>query len=184
MKTRIKVLFAAFVVFQCATASAEYTISRAPDGPFSFTISGITLNEGSSLTRESILFNDPSCPAQLTGHGTEIVYKDRGFRFSSATNLQVNGDVRAIQVRTSQFDVFGQLIQNLSNIEAIDLPIGERRITGEWRASENEITEMLTTVTYVARVRLADGSQWVFDTDSLLLALSSLDLEQKIDESE
>ena len=51
------------IVFICKlTLAADYNIERQADGPFSFTISGVEINEGSSMTRESILFNDPKCP--------------------------------------------------------------------------------------------------------------------------
>jgi len=163
--------------------SSEYDIKRNPDGPFSFTISGIKLNEGSTLKRESILFNDPSCPVVLTSHSTNIAFKDRGFRFNGTTNLEVKKDIQAIQVRTIQYDVYGLHMQNLSNDKPADFAVGPKTISGEWRARENNIGELLTTVTYVARVRLADGTQWVFNTDNLQLALSSLNLENKIEDS-
>lgn len=170
------------VVFATSANAQNYEIDRAQDGPFSFSISGVTINEGSTLTRESILFNDPSSPVQVNSHSMEIVYKDRGFQFSGITELSVKRSVVAIQVRTILYDVFGQHMRNLANTEPKDFGEGTTSINGEWRAFENDVSEMLTTVTYVARVRLSDGTQWVVDADNLQLALSSLDLEQKIGE--
>ena len=135
------------------------------------------------MKRESILFNDPSCPIVLTGYSTKIIYKDRRLRFSARTKVDAKSEVQAVQIRTIQYDVFGLHMQNLANTEPVDFAVGPRTITGEWRASENDVTELLTTVTYIARVRLADGTQWVFNTDNLQLALSSLNLENKIDDS-
>jgi len=75
-------------------------------------------------------------------------------------------------------------MQNLANTEPKDFSVGEITVDGEWRASEHEITEFLTSVTYVARVRFEDGTQWVFNSDNLQMALSTLHLEKKIGEDE
>lgn len=182
---QLRILLPMVILFFSISANAQvYEIERIPDGQFSFSISGIKVNEGSSLTRESILFNDPSSPVDLKTHSTEITFKDRGFRFSGRTELNVQQPIVAIQVRTILYDVFGRHMKNLANTEPKDFSPGAASISGEWRATEHDITGMLTTVTYVARVRLADGTQWVFDAANLQLALSGLNLEQKIGETD
>lgn len=173
-----------FALFCTSAVAADYNIKRVPDGPFSFSISGIKLNKGSTLQRESILFNDPSCPIILTSHKINFKYMDRGFKFNGTTVLEVKRNVRAIQVRTILYDIFGRHMKNLANTEPKDFSPGHNTITGIWRASENDISEFLTSVTYVARVRFEDGTQWVFNADNLQLALSSLKLEKKIGEDE
>ena len=40
--------------------------------------------------------------------------------------------------------------------------------TGSWRTWENEVSEIFTVVTFVARVRKPDGAVWEYDTQSLL----------------
>ena len=55
-----------------ADTTSSYNIDRKQDGPFSFSISGVKFNEGSSLVRESVIFNDPNCPVQITSHGTKF----------------------------------------------------------------------------------------------------------------
>ena len=164
-------------VWVCA---ADYNIERQPDGPFAFAISGVWINEGSTLTRESILFNDPTCPIKVQSHTTKITYKDRGFRFSARTSIDIKQPIVAVQVRTLLYDVFGQHMKNLGNTEVKDFTPSQSTIDGEWRAYNNEVSDLLTTVTYVARVRLADGSQWIFNEENLLVALTTLNLEQKI----
>lgn len=165
-------------------AKPGYKIERKPDGPFEFSISGVKINEGSSLKRESILFNDPAAPVQITSHATSIKYEDRGFRFEGKTGVEVNQPIVAVQVRTILFDVFGQHMKNLGNTEPKDFAPGNGKLEGEWRAYENDITELLTTVTYVARVRLADGTQWIYNDKNLVLALASLNLEQEVGEQD
>lgn len=164
--------------------AADYNIDRQQDGPFTFAISGVTVNEGSSLTRESVLFNDPTCPVKIQSHTTKIIYRDRGFRFASQTSIDVKSPIVAVQVRTILYDVFGQHMHNLGNTEPKDFGAGQATISGEWCAYEGDVSELLTTVTYVARVRLADGSQWIFNADNLQFALSTLNLEQKIGDDE
>lgn len=178
-----KILVAALLLPAWAQG-ADYNIDRQEDGSFSFAISGVQINEGSTLVRESILFNDPSCPIKIQSHSTGIIYKDRGFRFSAHTSVNIEKAVVAVQIRTILYDVFGQHMHNLGNTEPRDFSPGNFTISGEWRARENDISDLLTTVTYVSRVRLDDGSQWIFNEDNLELALSSLDLEQKIEDEE
>jgi len=177
---------ACFVIllFAANSYAANYDIERTSDGPFSFFDMGIMLNEGSSLQRESILFNDKSSPVKLLSHTMKVKYKDRGFRFAGSTRVQIGKKITALQIRTIQYDIFGRHMQNLANTEPKDFSVGEITVDGEWRASEHEITEFLTSVTYVARVRFEDGTQWVFNSDNLQMALSTLHLEKKIGEDE
>ena len=165
-------------------AKLGYEIDRKPDGSFAFSISGVKINKGSSLKRESVLFNDPAAPVQITSHGTSIKFEDRGFVFSGKTGIEVNQAIVAVQVRTILFDIFGQHMKNLANTESKDLPNGKAELEGQWRAFENDVSELLTTVTYVARVRLADGTQWIFNEKNLVLALASLNLEQEVGEQD
>ena len=179
MRVVTQIIVIATICFASSMAYA-YEISRESDGPFSFSIRGIAINDGSSLERESILFNDAGSPVQLQSHSMQITYEDRNFRFGAETDIEVSQPVLGVQLRTIQYDAFGQHMQNLSNTEIKDFPAGETSVSAQWRAREAHITRFLTAVTYVARVRLEDGSQWVFDEDKLFEALRSLDLEQKI----
>lgn len=183
MRIIIKAVVVIGIFIVSGTASA-HDITRQSDGPFSFSISGITINEGSSLERESILFNDPNSPVQIRSHSMEITYQDRNFRFGANSNIEASQPILGMQLRTIQYDAFGQHMQNLSNTEIKDFPPGEMSVNAQWRAREAHITSFLTAVTYVARVRLEDGSQWVFDEGELFDALRSLDLEQKIGEEQ
>jgi hypothetical protein len=175
----IRCCLAAFIGTATLVASA-YEITRTSDGLFNLTISGVAINSDSSLQRESILFNDPSSPVQITAHSMQIVYQDRGFRFGAETSVAIAQPVRGVQLRTIQYDAFGQHMQNLANTEIRDFDAGASSFSAQWRARETDITHFLTSVTYVARVRLADGTQWIYNEDDLIAALRSLDLEQKI----
>lgn len=173
-------ILAVLVSMPVFALAADYQIDRHSDGPFTFTISGVQINEGSTLERENILFNDPQCPVEVISHTTKITYKDRGFRFSSRTSVKIANPIVALEVRTGLYDIFGQHMHNLGNTEVRDFGDSQFTIEGEWRASENDVADLLTTVTFVSRARFVDGSQWVFDADNLQLALLTLALEQTI----
>ena len=113
----------------------------------------------------------------------EIDREDRSFRFNATTELKFKDEASALEIRHVLYDVFNQHMRNLSHLEAEDLS-ESTTIKGIWRASDSDIREFLTTVSFVARVRLADGSQWVFDRESLSLALLSLDLERLTEDEE
>ena len=69
--------------------AADYNIERQPDGPFAFTLLGMKINEGSTLTRESILFNDPTCPVKILSHTTEIIFTSRDYEFKAQTSIDL-----------------------------------------------------------------------------------------------
>jgi len=188
MRTMKRIAVIALMTSICLVAfgfqSKRYEITRASDGPFSISVGGIAENEGSSLQRESILFNDPGCPAQITGHSTSIKYNNRGLLFVGETKLELSKDIQAIEIRTALYDVFGMHIHTLLNTQARDFSAGSVVLNSEWRASENDISAMLTTATYVSRVRYFDGTQWVFDKDQLELAVGTLELEKVVEDEE
>jgi hypothetical protein len=173
------VLFAASVPVLAAT----YDIKREQEGPFSFKVMGVEFNKGSSLQRESVLFNEPECPTQLTKNALIFNYEDRRFTMASTTTLSVGQPVMALEVRHILFDVMGRHMRNLANLQARDFTPGPSSLSGTWHVfNDNDTSELLTTVTYVARARLADGGQWIFNSDNLTLALEMLHLEKKIDD--
>lgn len=75
----------------------------------------------------------------------------------------------AFEVRFLLFDVWGDHMQTLSATKVSDLngqmPLGE---AGSWRAWENDVSELLTVVSFPARVRTADGRTWNYDPVRLL----------------
>ena len=187
MKIYQLLLIPAIVVMTAFTQTGgdEYEITRSDDKPFAFnSIGSLIKNEGSTLIRESILFNDKTCPVKIYGHSTSFEWKDRGYRINGETKTSISQAITAIEVRTAMYDIFGRHMHNLSNTEVEDGEIGSMNLTGVWRASDSDPSKLLTTVTWVARVRLSDGKQWVFNEDNLLGALITLNLENKIENDE
>jgi len=174
---------AILVLMATQSLAAQYDVKRESDGPFAFKLFGVELNKGSSLQRESVLFNDPSCPVQFSQNSMKFDYSDRRLTISASTQLSVAQPVMAMEVRHILFDIFGQHMKNLSNTEARDFSAGPATLDGKWNLfDENDTSELLTTVTYVARVRLVDGTQWVVNSDNLIAALGTLHLERKIED--
>jgi hypothetical protein len=162
---------------------ADYVVKREKDAPFAFKTSvGANVNAGSKLTRETILLNDPDCPVQVEKTSVKMDFGRNNFEYRVSSNVQIRSPIVAVSVRHIMYDVFGQHMKNLANIEVKDLGPGPATINGAWNAYGNEISEFLTAVTYVSRVRLADGTQWVYNENGVLAALRSLRLEQRVGE--
>ena len=77
--------------------------------------------------------------------------------------------VAAFEVRFLLFDVLGEHIKTLSDTEVSDLKdqIEQSKTRSRRAWSENEVSEMLTIVSFVARGRKPDGTVWQYDTKAL-----------------
>ncbi len=143
------------------------------------------MNEGSTMQRESILLNIPSSPVAIRDSALKFDFKDRRFRYNMATELVASSGVSAVEVRHLLFDVFGQHMKNLQNLEVTDLAAGSHKIDGTWNIlRENDVNQHLTTVTYVSNARLQDGRIWKADFDQVRSVLGTLDLERIVEEEE
>lgn len=178
---------AAVVLGLCGAGPAcagDYAVARAPDAPFAFTsIFGGTFNKGSSLIRESIVLNDPDCPVQIATVSTRFELAKSNFALASATAFALRAPVAAISIRHATYDVFGQHMETLAGTDVSDRGAGAHVREARWNALGDLIPEMLTTVTYVARVRLSDGTVWSYDEARLLAALRRLGLDARIGDS-
>lgn len=180
----LKSVLIAAVMTASFSVSANYKINRSNDGGFMFELSGIKINEGSSLQRETIILNHPASGVELTSSNLKFSYKDRSFYHQGKTTLKLSKNVTAIQVRHALYDVFGKHVNNLSNTEAKDMAAGEHTLDASWRAPESHVSEVLTNVTYIARVRYEDGTQWVIDWEEISRELGKLQLEKLADAKE
>src|SRR5687768_8289679 len=106
----MKALLVVLVVVLTAALvpATQYDIKREVEGPFTFKLLGVQFNEGSSLQRESVLFNDPSSPIQIGKNAMTFSYEDRRLKLSSTTGLSISKPVMALEVRHILFDVFGR----------------------------------------------------------------------------
>jgi hypothetical protein len=182
MKKNLLGLFV-LVLVAVPAFSQQYDVKRENEAPITFKLIGVEINEGSSLQRESVLLNDPDCPVQLIRARLRFADADGRLEIITSTHLSFVQSVAALEVRHILYDVFGRHMMNLSNLQVRDFPAKPNLFSATWRPlEENVTTELLTTVTYVARVRLEDGSQWVHDLKSLATMLGDLQLEKTIGE--
>ncbi len=159
-------------------SAGEYQASRAQDAPFAFTsMFGGTFNKGSALMRETILLNDPDAPVQVTRTRTRFELVKSNFDFVSTNEFEARKPIAAVAVHHIVFDVFGRHMDDLSAIDVADRGVGRHSRDGRWRSLGDYVPELLTTVTYVSRVRLSDGTQWAYDQGRLIAALRRLGLE-------
>jgi hypothetical protein len=163
-------------------AAGDYRVQRAPDAPFAFTVPfGGTFNQGSSLRREAIALNDPDCPVQLTKTSSSFELVKSNFALVSKMEFETKSPVQAISIRHIVFDPFGRHLENLVSTEVLDRLIGRHSKEARWNSSGDLLPELLTTVSYVARVRLSDGTQWSYDETKLLATLGQLQLEPTLE---
>lgn len=166
----------------------EYEITRGSDGPFAFEVFMTDFNAGSSLEKESILLNLPEAPVQVIS--STLAFDDLPFGLSGNHTYNVRSDVvaeepvMAFEIRHSIYDVFGELMGNLSLPEVVDFPPGEREVRGRWSATSRAPYEHLTTVSYVYRARLVDGTVWEADITDIARAMLSLNLDSSVMDEE
>ena len=178
-------MFAALLVCASAASGQSYNVQRDP-GTAAFGLlkcdgTSFMIHEDSTLKTERILLNNPtdnSVQLMFQTLETRCDSAGRGFVFGGTTALEVQRGIKAIEVRTIVYDVFGEHLKTLSNYEARDFLPGEETyfLIGTWRAADADVAGFLTSVTYVARIRFEDGLQWKFDRDKLEQELSGLGL--------
>jgi hypothetical protein len=135
---------------------------------------GIALNKGSSLQRRWFVVNDPSCPMTLTKAGINTGYESNSiggdYNYVAAGAGSFSEKITAYEVRYLLFDVWGAHMQTLAaqDVSDRDQPV-DLKASGTWRAwNENDVAQMLTVVSFVSRVRKADGTIWEYDPHALL----------------
>lgn len=139
----------------------------------------IQVNKGSSLHRRWYVINDPSCPVDLAMVGIKPRYAgNAGYKFEPVGDFKTKVPTSAVQVIFVQFNVWGNPERNLSATEIRDLQPGQTfKIEGNWYATENDVSEQLTSVAYVRNVMTADGKIWRADLDRIAALLQTVALK-------
>ena len=124
---------------------------------------GITVNEGSTLKRDWITLNDPTCPVQLNNVGINTNYDDSRYSFRPVGEISVSEPIVAYEIHHVLYNVFGEYMQTLSNQQVKDisgtLSFGKY---SSWYASENDVSEYFIVVSYVSNVRTKNGVIWKY----------------------
>ena len=143
---------------------------------------GIAVNKGSTLHRRWYVINDSSCPVNLGVVGIKPVFKSQqyggSYSFTPVGELTPKIALSAVQVIFAQFDVWGNRERNLSATEIRDLQAGQGfGIEGSWYATENDVSEQLTSAAFVRNAMTADGKIWRADLDKIAALLQTVALK-------
>lgn len=140
----------------------------------------IKVNKGSSLHRSFAVINDPAAPAQLSSAGIMTKYGRDRYSFAPVGTLNPSAALSAVEVRFVLYDVFGERIKTLAGTHVVDMPAQSPvslSEVGTWYAFENEVSELLTVVAFVANARMADGKVWRANEKKLGDALAKLNVK-------
>lgn len=162
----------------CSLADAQITTSKVNGGSVITKLGlGVTVNSGSTLTREWIIINDEKCPIQLKDVGINTVYVSEDYRFKASGSINTSEPIVAYEIHHVLYDVFGGHLSSLNNIDVTDIN-GSKDLgkSGSWRPSENEVSEYLSCVSYVAAVRTAAGVIWRFKPEVIKQELSKIQI--------
>jgi len=164
----------------CSLAHAQITTSKVNGGSVVTKLSSnIKVNDGSTLAREWIVINDEKCPIQLKDVGINPVYiSGDGYKFKVIGTLNTLEPIAAYEIHHVLYDVFGGHLTSLNNIDIKDLngPIDLSLSRGGWNPSENEVSEYLSCVSYVAAVRTSTGVIWRFKPELIKQELSKIQI--------
>lgn len=164
----------------CSLSNAQLTTSKVNGGTVVTKLSSnIKVNDGSTLTREWIVINDEKCPIQLKDVGINSVYiSGDGYQFKVIGTLNTLEPIAAYEIHHVLYDVFGGHLTSLNSIDIKDIngPIDLSQSRGNWNPSENEVSEYLSCVSYVAAVRTSNGVIWRFKPELIKQELSKIQI--------
>ena len=141
---------------------------------------GIKVNENSTLRRAWVVLNDPSCPFQLINAGIYTEYGDREYNYVPTGIARASEAISALEVRFLLYNIFGDHIKTLSASVITDVVANSEILLneiGRWRAWENEVSELLTVIVFIAQVRTADGKLWRYQDKLISEELNKIRLK-------
>lgn len=128
------------------------------------------VDTASSLFRSWLVVNDKSCPAALSGSGI-IIRGSRGKSVLTPTGtISASEPIAAYEVRYVLFDVFGEHMRTIFGTRVTDVPAdtpSALKNIGAWQGTSNEGVQMLTVVSFIAKVRTASGKVWNYDEKAI-----------------
>lgn len=138
---------------------------------------GIKVNDGSSLSREFIIINSPTCPLQLEGVGIITTYSN-SYSYVPVGTITPKEPITAYEVHHVLYNVFGEHMKTLSNQTVIDISATTNFSKySSWYANENGVSEYFICVSYVANVRTANNVVWHYDLKEIQVELNKIKLQ-------
>jgi hypothetical protein len=160
-------------------SASNLQVHQDEGGSVAVRIPGGFLNQDSSLKRTFYVINDPSAPAAVEHAGVfpRLDEKDKGDFLLPFGTVSPKEAISAVELRYVLFDVWGERIRTLSSTRLVDSSTHvEFRGSNKWLALESEVGQLVTVVSFVARVRTAEGGVWTFDPNRMASRLEELGL--------
>ena len=175
-----RVISISMLLLFAVSINSQISISKSQGGPMEIERFGSYINKGSTLIREYITLNDETCPLRISPDvGVEPGFLTKNkLWFTASGNIFPQKPIAAYEIHHILYDVFGQHIKSLSNVEITDLETPkslekdeffERHIS--WQAFEHEASEYFYCISYVANVRTMEGEIWEFNLSKIMLEM-------------
>lgn len=100
-------------------------------------------------------------------------YLERGIHYELEYENVSNRNIVAIEFGLIAFDIWNEYLDRTGGITMTPLSAGEKS-KGEWVASRYADFSFHTGVSYVSKVRFADGEIWSADTNAILLEMRKI----------
>jgi hypothetical protein len=137
------------------------------------------LNQGSSLRRTWYVIDDQKAEVGLDHAGVfpHLDEKEKLQYFMPVGTVSPKQAISAVELRYVLFDVWGQHLRTLSVTQLADSSTHvDFRGSNQWVALESEVSQLVTVVSFVARVRTAEGRVWTFDAVRMVPQMQDLGL--------
>lgn len=128
------------------------------------------LNQDSSLKRTWYVIDDTNSPVRLDRAGIipHLDEKQKIQYFVPIGTVFPRQAISAVEVRYVLFNVWGERLRTLSLTRLADSSTHTDLRTGsDWPALELEASQLVNVVTFVARVRMADGQVWAYNAQPM-----------------
>jgi hypothetical protein len=142
---------------------------------------GSVMTDGLSATElrqplKWFVINDPFSPVRLENVGVVIVSQRGSYHYASRGIATAQSTITEMEVHFMLFDIHGNPMKTLSRIEKIDLAPGASFLLDRlepWKAVVDEVKAYSTSVSFVVRVRKAEG-EWSADTEAIMREVQAL----------
>ena len=130
------------------------------------------VNVGSTIKKENIIINDAECPIQLNNVTVVTEYSPSSsgsyYGFKPIGSIVTNQPIVAYEVFHIIYDVFGDYVTTLSNLEVTDID-GQKNFSEDlgWLTSKINLRTYFSCVSYVANVRTKSGIVWHYNFSAI-----------------
>lgn len=167
------------VSWQSETVASVGTavVTRMSGGPVKIARGLGAVSNRSSLELEWIMVTDSTLGIVFDGPvGAKGIFDAPWYRYAADMKMRALAPVAAFEVRILTFDIWGQHTETLSFTQLEDMTAGQSksfdRVWGIY--GESRLRSHLTSIAYIASVRLADGRTIKADPSPVLRAAQAI----------